>query len=314
VVLFLFVISAAGPGTVVAPAYADPPAADLSSLAYTIETDFGTHIETPSMRLLGYTLDSMIAHPGGDVVVTLYWQALRTMERDWSVFLHLIDQDGIIIAQRDTYPGLGLLPTSRMKQGQTVADRYVIPIPSTSYAPTTLQLVVGLYDFRAKERLLTVGGSDSTELGILAMEALTGDLPNPQSINFHDKVELVGYELDARLVAPGDKILLTLYWRGQRGLDINYSVFAHVRGEGESLWGQHDSWPAGGNAPTVSWIPGEVIKDTHTISLLPGTPPGSYILEIGMYDESGHRLQVINSDRRWTENFVDLSVVRVVDY
>jgi hypothetical protein len=175
-------------------------------------------------------------------------------------------------------------------------------------------LVVGLYDFRAKERLLTVGGSNSTELGILAMEALPGDLPNPQSINFHDKVELVGYELDARLVAPGDKISLTLYWRGQRGLDINYSVFAHVRGEGESLWGQHDSWPAGGNAPTVSWIPGEVIEDTHTISLLPGTPSGLYILEIGMYDESGHRLQVINSDRRWTENFVDLSIVRVVDH
>ena len=37
------------------------------------------------------------------------------MDRDWSVFVHVVDENEIVIAQRDTYPGLGLMPTRRVE-------------------------------------------------------------------------------------------------------------------------------------------------------------------------------------------------------
>ena len=313
VVLLLFAITTSAPANVIVKAYAVPPSADLSAISHPVDIDFGLQQSPPEMRLLGYTLENDTVHPSDNVVITLYWQALKVMDNDWSVFVHLMDEDGFLVGQRDSYPGLGLLPTSMMNPNQTVADRYVVPIPSTAYAPTRLKTVVGLYDYDTAERLVTFEGLDSAVLDIVALDELPGDLPNPQSINFQHQIELVGYDLDVRLVEAGDPLVITLYWRGKRSLNANYSVFAHIRGVGESLWGQHDSWPAYGASPTVTWVPGEVVKDEHTIIVAPNTPPDTYSLEIGLYDESGRRLQLINADGRWTDNFVDLSMVRVIE-
>lgn len=314
VVVFLFVITLGVPSTVIAPMYADPPPADLSAMAQASEIEFVSRLQPPQMRLLGYTIDNYAVHPGGDVVITMYWQALRAMDTDWSIFLHLVDQDHIVVAQRDSYLGLGVLPTSRMQPEQTVADRYVVPIPATAYAPSKLQVVVGLYDYVVEERLLTSRGEDSAKLGVILLEELPGDLPNRQSVNFQGQIEFVGYELDTRILPPGEDLLLTLYWKGQRRLNTNYSVFAHVRGVGEELWGQHDSWPANGEAPTSTWIAREIVKDEHMITVDPYTPAGTYVIEIGAYDASGRRLQRINSNGRWTDNFLNLSQIRVVEY
>ncbi|MEK7276415.1 MAG: hypothetical protein AAB427_03625, partial [Chloroflexota bacterium] len=243
IALFMAAVSAVAPFAWIAPKYADPPALTAAQLAATpnrADADFGAINYPAEMRLLGYQMESASATPGGPVKVTLYWQSLVAMDRDWSVFVHVVDENQIVVAQRDTYPGLGLLPTRKWAVGQTVADTYVIPLPPTVYAPSDAHVEVGLYDYNTGERLPVVNGdqagNDALTLSPLLIFPNAGDLPNPLAINFGNQAELAGYNMDRRAVAAGDSITLTLYWRGLRPMKTNYSVFAHVRGQGESLW------------------------------------------------------------------------------
>jgi hypothetical protein len=319
IALFMAAVSAVAPFAWIAPKYADPPSltvAELAAIPDRTNADFGALNYPAEMRLLGYQMESASAAPGGPVKVTLYWQSLVAMDRDWSVFVHVVDENQIVVAQRDTYPGLGLLPTRKWAVGQTVADTYVITLPPTAYAPSDARVEVGLYDYTTGERLPVVNGdqagSDTLTLSPFLIVPNTGDLPNPLAINFGNQAELAGYNMDRRAVAAGDSITLTLYWRGLRPIKTNYSVFAHVRGEGESLWAQSDSWPQDGAAPTAAWMPGQLVEDTRALTLKPDTAPGVYDVEIGLYDERGDRLQLILPDGRRTDNFVYLSKIRVL--
>ena len=249
--------------------------------------------------------------PGETVKLTLFWTSIAKMDNNWSVFIHLQDPNDIIVAQRDTYPGIGLLPTSLMTTGMTIQDNYVIPISNTVSAPTNLRLTVGLYNFQTGERLYQLGGEDRVYIDTLRLEAHPGNHPNPLSVNFQNNIELIGYDTDTRLLTPGQNIHLTLYWLCKTNMRYDYTVFAQVRGNGNQVWGQHDSWPGGGSYPTTSCKPGDIVEDIHPIDIAPNTPQGVYDLQIGLYDDTGTRLQRINSDGRWIENYVSLNKIKV---
>jgi hypothetical protein len=318
--LFLFGLSAAAPFAWIAPKYADPPPltqAQIESLSQPVGADFGGE-----MRLLGFDLGAEAVQPGGTLTVTLYWQSQIAMDRDWSVFVHLLDENDIVVAQRDTYPGLGLLPTRRFEPGQTLADRYVVRVPEATYAPSDGRVAVGLYDFNTGERLgianceLRIAdcndASDGLILAPVSILERLGEVPNPQSLNFGGLISLAGYKLDRRAALPGDTLSLTLYWHARQPIAENYSVFAHVRGEGETLWAQQDSWPQQGNAPTSTWAADQLIEDTYELTLKPDTPAGVYDIEVGLYDAAGQRLQLITPDGRLADNFAYLAKVRVL--
>ena len=55
-----------------------------------------------------------------------------------------------------------------------------------------------------------------------------------------------------------------------------------------------------------------MIQDIHQINIKTETPPGTYALHIGLYDESGIRLQRINSKGRWIENYLSLTKIKVI--
>lgn len=321
VAAFMAGVTLISPFSFISPKYADPPSLtqeQIAAIPNRLDADFGSLTFPPEMRLLGYKLDTTQVMPGGAVKLTLYWQSLVAMDRDWSVFVHLLDEKQIVVAQRDTYPGLGLMSTRKWVVGRTLADTYVINLSPTTYAPGEADIEIGLYDYNSGERLLIVSGEhaergkDALRLAPLTIAANAGDLPNPQTFNFGNQVQLAGYEMDRRALAPGESLTLTLYWRGLKPMTTNYSVFAHVRGAGESLWAQADSWPQDGAAPTAAWIPGETVSEARTLALKPDTAPGVYDVEVGLYDEKGNRLQLVLPDGRLTENFVFLSKIRVL--
>ncbi|MFN8474643.1 MAG: DUF2723 domain-containing protein [Anaerolineae bacterium] len=80
--------------------------------------------------------------------VSLYWQANEKPKQDYSVFVHLSDQDRItspdaIIAQADrSAPVDGWYPTSRWSAGEIVRDDYVVAVPEGRDARL---ISVGLY-------------------------------------------------------------------------------------------------------------------------------------------------------------------------
>ena len=128
-------------------------------------------------------------------------------------------------------------------------------------------------------------------------------------------MQLVGYDMSARTLSPGDSLTMKLYWRGMQPLDKNYTVFTHVIGPDTTIWGQLDSQPRGGLAPTSTWEPDELVVDEFELSLREDTPAGVYPVEIGIYsvDQQGtiNRLDRITEDGRRADNFLILSPVRV---
>jgi 4-amino-4-deoxy-L-arabinose transferase-like glycosyltransferase len=110
------------------------------------------------VELLGYAVDRSTLRAGESLHVTLYWRALRTLDRDYTVFTHLLDASGVQRGGRDHPPVAGTYPTSLWIEGEVVVDAYDIPLDADAPAgPYTLE--IGLYRFESGERLpLSIGG------------------------------------------------------------------------------------------------------------------------------------------------------------
>jgi hypothetical protein len=102
-------------------------------------------------RLLGYTVDSRHAVPGGYVELTLIWRALEPTSVDYHTFTHLYDGEAMR-GQLDGQPVCGGFPTSRWQPGQIVVDPYRIPIWGDA-PPGQVPLLVGMYDFATMQRV-----------------------------------------------------------------------------------------------------------------------------------------------------------------
>ena len=119
---------------------------------------------------------------------------------------------------------------------------------------------------------------------------------------FAGGVRLLGYDLAAEQVRPGEAVELTLYWSADGPLAPTHKVFTHLLGEtfnatgGNFLWGQSDAEPAANTRPTTTWRSGEVIVDSHLIPVAADAPAGRYTLEVGLYEPtSGARLAVVDA-------------------
>jgi hypothetical protein len=312
---FLLTLTILAPWLWIRPAYALPePLTDeqVAAIPNPLRVDFTDSIGT--MRLLGYDLEAQETEPGGQVAVTLYWEALAPADRDYTVFVHLVGEQNLLVAQRDTFPGLGLLSTARLEPGYRWADRYVIQVPETTYTPDVTQVEVGLYDPVSGERLPATTGSDNVRFGQVAVRPLQGEVPNPITINFGDSMALVGYDLDRRAAQPGEEIGLMLYWRGLQPMDLNYTVSTQLITPAQVKAAQHDSWPADGAVPTTIWEPGKLVEDNHTL-VVGDVPPGIYDVQVVVYvQEDGEfvHLPIISAKGEMLTTYQLLTRVRVL--
>jgi hypothetical protein len=103
------------------------------------------------------------------VTVTLYWQALELIDRNYQAFVHLYD--GRLWAQHDGAPECGINPTTRWERGQIIADPHIVDLP-TDLPEGSIPLLVGMYDLLTETRLPVAGSPDSAiRLTELTVEA-----------------------------------------------------------------------------------------------------------------------------------------------
>jgi hypothetical protein len=309
--LFLLALSVAAPFVWIRPAYALPEpltTAQVDAISHRVKADFGV------MQLLGYDLETESVKPGGQIGVILYWEALALTEQDYSVFVHLLGEHDRTVAQRDTFPGLGLLSTTWLEPGFRWADRYVVPVDATTYAPDEAQIEVGLYDAVSKVRLTTSNGNDNVHFGRVEIHSRPGDVSNPISVNFGDRMELIGYELSELAARPGETITLTLHWQGMRAMETNYTISAQLVDETQRKAAQRDGWPLDGDAPTAAWKPGQGITDTRPLTIFPDTPSGFFDVQVAVYvleEGSIVHLPVISESGEMLSNNVVLTRIKV---
>jgi hypothetical protein len=302
----MFTISALAPFLWIDPAYEVENKENNIGDFRIVNEDFSN-----KMRLLRFQLDAEALHPGDELNVVLEWEVLEEMQRDWSVFVHLIDP--VLespIAQRDMFLGQGLLATSLLRPGTRIANHYQIEIPETAIAPLALTLATGLYDFNTGERMLTDDGRDAVKLEIVSLDVTKGQVPNPISVNFEDELELVGFSMNQRQIAPGQEERVSLYWRPLKNLDTDYTFFVQVIDEDTTRWGSQDL-----KQMTSEWPPGSIHTTELNFRIDKNTPPGIYPVIIGIYSRPAEgefdRLQMITAEGRLTDDFFHLFDVRI---
>jgi hypothetical protein len=105
----------------------------------TTSTVFGDQIELTGAQVYPATL-----HSGGTLCVDLNWHALKQPDGDYTVFVHLVDPAGLVVAQTDLQPQGGVAPTSQWKESSTLSDKHGLIRPDNlSAGDYTLRL--GLY-------------------------------------------------------------------------------------------------------------------------------------------------------------------------
>lgn len=96
------------------------------------------------IRLRGYAIDTDSIASSGAITMTLQWQTLNPMDEDFTLFIHVLDQNGQPIAQVDVPPADPNNPTSNWLTAgyETLIQR--IPLP-TNLPEGDYSLAIGLY-------------------------------------------------------------------------------------------------------------------------------------------------------------------------
>jgi hypothetical protein len=114
--------------------------------------------------LWGHDASLLRAGEQDSLTVTLYWQQLGQAADDLTVFVHLTDASGQVVAQHDGQPAAGANPTSTWVNGEWLADRHMLLLPPGLPAGE-YTLRAGLYDPATGARLPLTAGGDDVALG-----------------------------------------------------------------------------------------------------------------------------------------------------
>ncbi len=97
----------------------------------------------------------------------MVWRAVRPVPADYSLFVHLLDEGGSLVAQDDGFPSGGNYPTSAWRAGELVEDRRRLPV-ADARAGRRLSISLGWYRLESGERLPVTGpttGENSLRIG-----------------------------------------------------------------------------------------------------------------------------------------------------
>ncbi len=111
-------------------------------------------------QYVGHDMGNLNWQRGARVVLTLYWRptAAAPPARDYSIYIHLLDPQGNLIAQWDGPPLQSAYPTRFWRPGESLLDYRKLTIPDD--IPTgPAHVRIGIYDPISGERLpVTVDG------------------------------------------------------------------------------------------------------------------------------------------------------------
>jgi hypothetical protein len=243
------------------------------------------------LTLLGLAPPPEQVLSGDFIDLRLFWQADEVPQGDYRVRLRLVDGGGDV-GMTAVVP-LSLHSTTHWHAGDRFASHYTLHV-LPDVPPDAYQLTLNVLD--ADE--VPLWDADET-LG--PVEVLPRDrsfqLPDaisaPLDVAFGEQIHLLGYDLPRSQVDPGESLPLTLYWQADGPTGRSYTLFVHLLGEDEAVYGQIDRVPGGGTAPTTSWAAGQVIVERVDLPVRVDAPAGLYQIAVGFYDvRYGDRLPV----------------------
>ncbi len=137
--------------------YALPAAENLGEpQPYNIESESGIVLQSAAFS-------SGDPQPGDVLQIVLNWQATESIGERYKVFLHVMDESGAVVAQRDSEPMANTRPTSGWEIGESIRDPHGVLLP-LDLPPGAYRVLVGLYPLNDPgNRLKFSNGIDTTD-------------------------------------------------------------------------------------------------------------------------------------------------------
>ena len=257
------------------------------------------------IALVEYNVPAREVAPGATLPIHLLWvKQASTAEDPLRVALVLVDERGQPYSFMDIWP-VPWYPTHQWGVGEVV--RSVIPWRIAPDTPNgEYQAYLQLVD--QSDNLLGQVG-----LGLITVKGRSHrfEAPPPEHVlspppQFDDIALLLGYDVDGE-IAPGARLTITLTWKALTSSQANYKVSVQVLDAANQVLAQEDHIPLRGEAPTTSWLSGEILRDRFDLTLPAQLPPGPKRVIVSMYDENTlARVPVMSGEGARLTDYVEL--------
>ena len=233
------------------------------------------------MRLLGHQIAPDL-DAQRELEVTLVWEALASMDENYTVSAQLRDVYGDSWGQVDHWPGNRSYPTKKWQPGDVIVDRYRIRVDGCA-PPGPYHLFLSCYQLYTGEPLRTPGGASQLLLGDVDLGPVRGataqELSPSTSLDqvFPHGAQLFGYDLSTSVLEIGRPFTIRLYWQGTE--DLSDSTGFVLRLKSDDGVGRLGHFDVGSRAKDVPLLPSEARCQTLRLSATAITP-GAYALQV----------------------------------
>jgi len=246
-----------------------------------------TPLLTSTFDPVGVWLPMQRYGAGDTVHLALYWAEPPAQP----FTLDLVNQSGVVLSQ--TFD-----PPKRASSGVT-RQQVDNPLPA-SLASGEYALWLKASGTRVRVAAFTVFRAGSGIANAVVTDPAR--IQNALNVRYGDSIRLLGYDLGADRVRPGETLTVTLYWTASAAIPKRYKVSVFILGErfnpvtNNPLWGQQDNEPINWTTPTTLWPPGSILADSYTVKVSAGAPAGTYQLGVVLYGlVDGVRLPVFDA-------------------
>lgn len=244
-----------------------------------------------------------------DLQLTLTWEFLSPLSAEWRVFLHLMNETGELVSQRDIDVNWSARSCPDDEYGPKCTLTTVHELPfRADLPPGTYTIVTGLYDPITGERAPVTDPA-----GITPPQVALGEIEVIEPLVFAEEIRIDGYTPDpmtgelvpftlgerdpedplapGRLQVPSD-VQFALNWQVLAPPSVDWRVFVHLVNEGGALVLQSDPAPDWSEPVCAEGEYGKTCTVTteHEWAFPADLPPGLYTIAVGLYNpETGER-------------------------
>jgi hypothetical protein len=179
------------------------------------------------------------------------------------------------------------------------------------FTPVAPELLDYLWDTAVLSQTLPLRNNDTDRpldiYQVNASETLqTHFEPIPTTTVGDNVAELIGYDLQTPVVAPGDTVRLATLWRVHQSLP-DAVLFTHLLAPDGTPLAQADRL----DAPSYAWQAGDRFVQLHELKVPEETAAGSYPLIIGLYLRSTRQRLPISSNDELIGDYLPLTTVTI---
>ncbi len=247
------------------------------------------------LRLEKYGLSASNVQYRQELGLGLLWRAVRPLEKDYHLFIHLVDEEGRRWGQRDErLQDTQGLPTSAWREDGEHLSNYSVPLEA-GIPPGPYWVALGIYRLDDLSRLEVLdrqgqGRGTTYELGPVQVVTPTvppdvEELSIEQRTDLHlgEGAQILGYTLPNQTPRSGEEVEITLFWRCLAEMDTRYDLILYLKGKGGTM-GSVRAQPVGNHHPTDRWVPGEILGYPQSMPIDADAASGTYQIYMNLIE------------------------------